>query len=223
MANSRALTPRFICLRQPLQAISPRARPRNHTHNSQGRTYYSYEHDPTPPFTPAESSILSAALIHVPHHGFTASALTLGARDAGYPDVSTNLFPRGPFDLIHYHLVTQRLALGTQIQFPDAKMGVGARVRALALQRLRANKAVIHRWQEVRYNVHDSLSWPLSLLCPRAPIRIGIQERSAGGRPRADRVLWFSSVIKVWSHNRAAGDYTATRVLVSCLMIELHD
>ena len=61
------------------------------------------------------------------------------------------------------------------------------------------------------------------MLFPHAPIRVGVQERSAGGRPRADRVLWFSSVIKVWSHNRAAGDYAATRMLVSHLMVELHD
>jgi len=167
MATSRVLTPRFICLRQPLQATSPLARSWVHTISPQIRTYYSYEHDPTPPFTAAESSILSAALNHVPHQGFTASALTLGARDAGYPDVSTNLFPRGPFDLINYYLVTQRLALGTRVQFPDAKMGVGAGVRALALKRLRANKAVINRWQEVRYHVHDSLYYlPYTFLAP---------------------------------------------------------
>jgi len=80
-------------------------------------------------------------------------AMKLGARDAGYLDVSTNLLPRGVFDLINYHLVTQRLALQNNVQFPDQgeqgkKMGVGAKVRTLTLARLRANEPVIHRWQE---------------------------------------------------------------------------
>lgn len=103
---------------------------------------------------PAESAILSASLSHVPEHGFTTAALKLGARDAGYLDVSTNLFPRGVFDLVNYHLVTQRLALKDAVQFPTEgesgkKLGVGAKVRTLTLARLRANGSVIQRWQEV--------------------------------------------------------------------------
>ncbi|KAF2012381.1 ubiquinone biosynthesis protein COQ9 [Aaosphaeria arxii CBS 175.79] len=116
--------------------------------------YHSYEHDQPPPFPEAESSILSAAMRHVPDHGFTNAALKFGARDAGYLDVSTNLLPRGVFDLINYHLVTQRLALKDSVQFPTEgqvegkAMGVGAKVRALTLARLRANGPIIHRWQE---------------------------------------------------------------------------
>ena len=113
------------------------------------RHYHSYEHDQGPPFPAAEDSILSAALRHVPLSGFTTLALSRGAEDAGYLDVSTNLFPRGSFDLINYHLVTQRLALKDRVQFPDPSIGVGAKVRALALQRLKANKDIVHRWQEV--------------------------------------------------------------------------
>jgi ubiquinone biosynthesis protein COQ9 len=69
-------------------------------------------------------------------------------------DVSTNLLPRGVFDLINYHLVTQRLALKDAVQFPAQSeqgkpLGVGAKVRTLALARLRANEPLIHRWQEV--------------------------------------------------------------------------
>lgn len=80
-------------------------------------------------------------------------ALKLGARDAGYLDVSTNLLPRGVFELINYHLVTQRLALQSNVQFPEEgehgkKMGAGAKVRTLTLARLRANAPIIHRWQE---------------------------------------------------------------------------
>lgn len=116
--------------------------------------YHSYDYAQPPPFPPAESAILSSAYSHVPSHGFTIDALKLGARDAGYLDASTNLLPRGVFDLVNYHLVTQRLALQTSVQFPEdgiegKKVGVGAKVRTLALARLRANEPVIHRWQEV--------------------------------------------------------------------------
>lgn len=118
--------------------------------------YHSYEHAQPAPYPPAESAILSAALPHVPAHGFTNTSLQLGARDAGYLDASTNLFPRGPFDLIQYHLVLRRLALRDAVQFPEdggnsgKQLGVGAKVRLLTLERLRANAPVVHRWQEVR-------------------------------------------------------------------------
>ncbi|MCJ1319691.1 Ubiquinone biosynthesis protein coq9, mitochondrial [Xylographa vitiligo] len=141
MAVSRTICPRLSCLRGPIST-------KRSTVSSFHRYYHSYEHDPDPPFTDAEDAILSAALNHVPSQGFTTLALTRGAEDAGYLDVSTNLFLRGPFDLIHYHLVTQRSALKDRVQFPDPTIGVGAKVRALALQRLQANKAIIHRWQE---------------------------------------------------------------------------
>ena len=116
--------------------------------------YHSYDYAQPPPFPPTESAILSSAYAHVPSHGFTIDALKLGARDAGYLDVSTNLLPRGVFDLVNYHLVTQRLALKDNVQFPDngesgKKMGVGSKVRTLTLARLRANEPVVHRWQEV--------------------------------------------------------------------------
>lgn len=116
--------------------------------------YHSYDYPSPPPFGPAESAILSSAYAHIPNHGFTIDALKLGARDAGYLDVSTNLLPRGVFDLINYHLVTQRLALQSNVQFPEEgkqgkKVGTGAKVRTLTLARLRANAPIIHRWQEV--------------------------------------------------------------------------
>lgn len=115
--------------------------------------YHSYDYAQPPPFPPVETKILSSAYAHVPQHGFSIDALKLGAKDAGYLDASTNLFPRGVFDLINYHLVTQRLALKESVQFPEAKdgkkMGVGNKVRSLTLARLRANEPVLHRWQEV--------------------------------------------------------------------------
>ncbi|CAK4031742.1 ubiquinone biosynthesis coq9 [Lecanosticta acicola] len=111
--------------------------------------YHSYEHVEPPPYRETESAILSSALAHVPVHGFTQQALTLGAKDAGYLDISTNLFPRGAYDLVLYHLVSQRLALKDRIHFSE-DIGVGRKVRSLILERLRANvdAGVVGRWQE---------------------------------------------------------------------------
>ena len=149
MSSIRALVPRTCSgFRCRAQSSSTRTLLR-----APNRPYHSYEHDDPPPFTPTEEAILAAGLSHVPTHGFTSTALTLGTRDAGYPDVSTNLFANGPFDLVRYHLVTQRLALKERIQFPHDRLGVGAKVRLLALERLRANQGIIHRWQEVSQSV----------------------------------------------------------------------
>ena len=139
-----------MALRRPCTAISQcRTALRAALGPSYHRSYHSYELDPASPFNDAENAILSAALAHVPSSGFTTTALSYGARDAGYLDVSKNLFTKGPFDLINYHLTIQRLALKNRVQFPDQKLGVGAKVRLLALQRLRANESVITRWSEV--------------------------------------------------------------------------
>ena len=118
------------------------------------RSYYSYDHQDPPTFTNAETAILSAALSHVPHYGFTQNALAQGARDAGFLDASLNLFPKGAFDLVNYYLVMQRQSLKHRLQLPQQSLSVSAKVRLLALERLRANKAIIHRWQEVYSPTH---------------------------------------------------------------------
>ncbi len=114
------------------------------------RSYFSIHHPDPAPFTETERQILSAAISHVPQYGFSEQTLKLGAKDAGYLDVTVQLFPRGVFDLINYHLVTQRLALKENVQFPEgAKLGLGAKVRTLAMARLRANADIIRQWQGV--------------------------------------------------------------------------
>ena len=123
------------------------------------RNYHSYEHDIPPPFPPTEEKILSAALPHVPAHGFTTAALSLGARDAGYLDISTNLFPTGAFALVYYHLVTQRRALSkTFLRITTPPPDVSANVKDVALQRLHANRPIIHRWQEVCFFLNGNLT-----------------------------------------------------------------
>ncbi|GAB7366845.1 hypothetical protein MBLNU230_g1015t1 [Neophaeotheca triangularis] len=118
--------------------------------HQQRASYYSYEHTAPPTYPEAETAILSAALTHVPKFGFTQESLALGAKEAGYLDVSTNLFPKGAFDLVKFYMVTQRLALKDRIHFPDEKLSVGKKVRSLVLERLRANAdaQVVGKWQE---------------------------------------------------------------------------
>ncbi|KAF8472078.1 COQ9-domain-containing protein [Kalaharituber pfeilii] len=126
--------------------------------------YHSHQHAaPHPHFNNAETAILSSALNYVPKHGFSDMALTLGARDAGYLDISINLFPRSPFELIHYHLVTERLTLHKRVDFgpnwgKDAgsgvasggkELGAGQKIKTLCVERLRANERIIGHWHEV--------------------------------------------------------------------------
>ncbi|KAI0424933.1 ubiquinone biosynthesis protein COQ9 [Xylaria sp. FL1042] len=138
MAPSRALT-RLVVLRR-VQSVAV-------------RRYHSYDHPaPAGVFNASEQAILAAAYKHVPEHGFTQHALSLGARDAGYLDISTNLVPEGPFSLIQFHLVTQREALAPQrdvVFSEDANLStVPARVERLTWERLLGNKEVNHQWQE---------------------------------------------------------------------------
>lgn len=122
----------------------------NISHLLTRRSYFSVHHPHPPPFPAAQDKILSCALNRVPQYGFTEEALTLGSRDAGYLDVSVQLFPRGVFELINYHLVSQRLALKDGVQFPQSThQGLTSKVRTLAMARLRANRDIIHQWQGV--------------------------------------------------------------------------
>lgn len=129
------------------------------------RSYHSYEHESPPPFSPTEDAILSAALAHVPANGFSTTALTHGARDAGYLDISTNLFPAGAFSIVNYHLITQRLALAKHApSLPTPKTEhITANIRSLALHRLHANGPIIHRWQEALAILSTARHLPTSL------------------------------------------------------------
>jgi ubiquinone biosynthesis protein COQ9 len=166
--------------------------------------YHSYENQEPPPYREAESAILSSALAHVPQHGFTQEALRLGAKDAGYLDISMNLFPKGPFDLVQYHLVTQRLDLKNRVQFADEKLSVGRKVRSLILARLRANvdTRVVGHWQSA-----------LALMSLAENVPPSFRELA-----RLSDEIWFlagdTSVDTSWYTKRAslAGVYAATEV-----------
>ncbi|KUI72032.1 Ubiquinone biosynthesis protein coq9, mitochondrial [Cytospora mali] len=156
---------------QQLQQLQPRqsqfrlpARPRAQTTASPRTTstsyrpYHSYDHPSnSSPFSPTERTILTAAYAHVPKHGFTQKALALGARDAGYLDISTNVLPDGVFSLIQWHLVSQREALAVKAtvlfggegeEGGGERFGLGKKVEMLTWERLTGNKAVVGRLQE---------------------------------------------------------------------------
>lgn len=126
---------------------------------SHRRSYHSYDHpDPAGPFSPAERAILAAAEAHIPQHGFTTKTLALGARDAGYLDISTNLLADGVFTLVQWHLVSQREGLAgkaTALFEADAAqgLGTGAKVELLTWERLMGNRHVIGKLQEVSEQV----------------------------------------------------------------------
>ncbi|KAB5518750.1 COQ9-domain-containing protein [Coniochaeta sp. 2T2.1] len=114
------------------------------------RPYHSHDHPAPPgPFNATESLLLSSAYGHVPEHGFTPEALALGARDAGYLDISTNLLDNGVFDLIRWHLVARREALVAKARELDAAgLRTGEKVFELTWARLLGNGDVVGRWQE---------------------------------------------------------------------------
>jgi len=160
--------------RLPSQAnLRPCLRTARQQAEFQTRTYHSRDHPaPAGPFSQAEQAILSAAYKHVPEHGFSQEALALGARDAGYLDISTTILPEGVFSLIRWHLVTQRDALARrrdalfgseseQQEGGGAKVPVEDKVEALTWERLLANRDVISRWQEVRVCLGFLESHPL--------------------------------------------------------------
>jgi hypothetical protein len=111
------------------------------------RSYYSAHHPPSPTYTPQQQKILSTALSLVPSNGFTHETLSLGAKQAGYLEITHNLFPRGVWTLIEYHLVTQREKLKS-VPLEEG-LGVGRTIRKLCVERLKGNKEIIARWQEV--------------------------------------------------------------------------
>lgn len=125
------------------------------------RSYHSKNHPDPPPheYSNSQTTILSAALSHVPDHGFTREALTLGARDAGFLDVSVQLFPRGELDLIFFWLASRRGLLRGKVEnglfenhpaSPSPRgLSVEDKVRILLLERLRMNAGIRHQWQDV--------------------------------------------------------------------------
>ncbi|KAH8435001.1 uncharacterized protein LDX57_012630 [Aspergillus melleus] len=137
--------------------------------SSSTRLYHS-QHHPDPPvheYTNSQTTILSAALRHIPEHGFTRDALILGARDAGFLDVSVQLFPRAEFDLILFWLASRRGLLRASVHDGLLEQYAGAsveqKIKVLLMERLRMNVDVRHQWQDALALMSLPSNVPLSL------------------------------------------------------------
>ena len=183
-----------------LRVIQVRGSPRKcQSLGQQYRLYHSHEHASHAPLPPTESIILSSALKHVPVHGFTNRSLSLGAQDAGYLPISINLFPKGAFSLVQYHLITQRLALSDHFQRPRnpptqtlPPETISENIRHIALRRLHGNAPYISHYQSA-----------VALLSLPTNISSGLRELAR----LADEILYLAgstTVTAAWYTDRAA-------------------
>jgi ubiquinone biosynthesis protein COQ9 len=164
-------TPSTLPIRHNL--LHHRTTPR---HQPQIRPYHSPLHPRLPDheYNNSQTAILSASLPYIPEHGFSAEALTLGARDAGFLDVSVQLFPRAEFDLILFWLASRRGLLRAKVEegalfrrVADksgrdvSSFSTEEKCRILVLERLAMNADVKIQWQGVSFFSLSPLS-PLS-------------------------------------------------------------
>ncbi|OJJ02539.1 hypothetical protein ASPVEDRAFT_42033 [Aspergillus versicolor CBS 583.65] len=140
------------------------------SHSPNHRAYHSHHHPDPPPheYTNSQTTILTAALKHVPSLGFTRDALTLGARDTGFLDVSIQLLPRGEFDLILFWLASRRGLLRAAVEQKGLLAGsqslsVEDKTKALIMERLRMNSDIRHKWQDALALMSMPSNIPLSL------------------------------------------------------------
>lgn len=170
------LRPTTYTLTPPRQH-SQRPQPQPHLPIQPQRPYHSDLHPRLPDhaYTNSQTAILTASLPHIPTHGFTLEALTLGSRDAGFLDVSVQLLPRGEFDLILFWLASRRGILRAKVEEGgllqrlagerggDVRgLDVEEKCRLLVLERLRMNGDVKGVWQDV--SIFPSLPFPSSFL-----------------------------------------------------------
>lgn len=198
MASGCRILPRVSTLKVAPNIVS----------RAQIRTYYSIYHPEPSPFPPIQSQILASALRAVPRLGFTQDAILVGCRENGYREASTQLFPRGAYDLIHYYLVTQRLSLKDRVQFPeDQKLRLTQKVKTLTWARLQANAdaGVIEHWQDALGQMSLLENIPASL-------------KELGNL--ADEIWWLAGDTQVdfgWYTKRAqlSAVYAASEVFMS--------
>ena len=198
--------------------VLPQSTVRGPIHQVVKHSYHSYEYPDSGPFSPTETAILSAGLAQVPTHGFTSAALTTGARNAGYLDITTNLFPEGAVALIKYHLVTRRLALSEHFPSPftasstpppsadeghpqnppranpskpSSSGSIPDLIHRITLHRLHANKNILPHWQSA-----------LAILSTPPHIPLAVRELAR----LADEILFLAgskTVTGAWYTDRA--------------------
>ncbi|PGH26562.1 rpsU-divergently transcribed protein [Polytolypa hystricis UAMH7299] len=156
------LRPCSVSKSQPTRSIRPTS-----------RTYHSAFDpalpDPATKFSSEQCAILSAAINHIPEHGFSTKALTLGVRDAGYLDVSLQLFPEGgELALVMYWFMSRRQLLWEKAEsgelFGENQLSVAEKVKLLIWERLKMNESVIHQFQDALAIISVSLTKGTPLL-----------------------------------------------------------
>lgn len=162
-----------------------------------------------------QSAILQAASAHIPLHGFSNKAISLGATDAGYPPVSTNLFPRGAFDLVQYHLITARQALANDTAAQPLRAQASSPAGSLALVHEALNTLIIAR---LRANapIQRHLTGMLGLMSLAGNIPASLKELGL----LADELVYLSGDVRVdgsWYAHRAgvAGVYAASELFMA--------
>ena len=188
--------------------------------------YHTTNPPPPPPFSTPETTILSAALEHVPRLGFTLESLTAGCQDTGYLDItSSNLFPDGPVALVRYHLANQRLSLSSTFPSPydystytssspseppspgsqQQQQPLTQKIHSITLHRLLANRAIIHHWPSA-----------LALLSQPSHVPLAVRELAQ----LADEILYLAgstTVTTAWYTDRAglAAVYAASELFMT--------
>ncbi|KAG2418086.1 hypothetical protein HFD88_001187 [Aspergillus terreus] len=167
LSLSRLSRPCLLSSPSPLPLSHPSP---SHLPSRSLRPYHSTLHPDPPPheYTNSQSTILTAALRHVPDHGFTKNALTLGARDAGFLDVSVQLLPRAEFDLILFWLASRRGLLRARVENDHLldssdNASVDEKTKTLIMERLRMNADIRHQWQDALAVMSLAGNIPLSL------------------------------------------------------------
>ncbi|KAK2793891.1 Ubiquinone biosynthesis protein coq9, mitochondrial [Onygenales sp. PD_12] len=198
------------------------------------RTYHSSFHPaPEPPadtYTPEQSAILSGALQYVPEHGFSIQSLTLGARDAGYLDVSLQLFPKGgEIELITYWLASRRGLLRRKVENGEVfgesgvsggrELSVDEKVKILILERLKMNEGIIQHWQDalatmsLPFNITPSLAELYTLSSDILHLANDRSVNTSWYTKRLSVATVYASADVVMTEDKSV-DFTATREFV---------
>lgn len=117
------------------------------------RQYHSKDHKDVDEFslTNPQTEILEKALAYVPKYGFQHKAILEASREVGYSDAIQSLFSHGTYDLIHYHLVKQRLNLQKYLQTEEfLKLNELGKLKFLVKKRLLANKPYVEHLSQLQ-------------------------------------------------------------------------
>ncbi|KAJ6083958.1 hypothetical protein N7486_010758 [Penicillium sp. IBT 16267x] len=161
-----------------IRTTRPTTTPQPTRHHSHPRKYQSYQprrpyHSslhpalPVHEYTNSQIAILEASLAHTPVHGFTQTSILLGARDAGFLDVSVQLLPRGEYDLILFWLASRRGLLRAAVESGDIQFTAGqdvqSKIKTLIMKRMKMNEEVRGQWQDALAQMSLLGNIPLAL------------------------------------------------------------